>query len=323
MHENDAPSFQSDGNLSILENQIFVYEFNATDPDGDALVYSILYGDDAHAFDLNESTGILNFIIPPDYENPEDNNTDNIYEATIQVSDGEENATLNVFVRVQDVHENDAPGFQSDGNLSILENQTFVYEFNATDPDGDALTYSILYGDDVHAFDLNESTGILSFIIPPDYENPEDNNTDNIYEATVQVSDGEENATLNVFVRVQDMHENDAPGFQSDGNLSILENQTFVYEFNATDPDGDALAYSILYGDDAHAFDLNESTGILNFIIPPDYENPEDNNTDNIYEATVQVSDGEENATLNVFVRVQDVHENDAPGFQSDGNLSM
>ena len=89
MHENDAPGFQSDGNLSILENQIFVYEFNATDPDGDALVYSILYGDDAHAFDLNESTGILNFIIPPDYENPEDNNTDNIYEATIQVSDGE------------------------------------------------------------------------------------------------------------------------------------------------------------------------------------------------------------------------------------------
>ena len=204
------------------------------------------------------------------------------------------NATLNLFVRVQDVHENDAPGFQSDGNLSILENQIFVYEFNATDPDGDALAYTILYGDDAHAFDLNVTSGILNFIIPPDYENPEDNNTDNIYEATVQVSDGEENATLNVFVRVQDVHENDAPGFQSDGNLSILENQTFVYEFNATDPDGDALAYSILYGDDAHAFDLNESTGILSFIIPPDYENPEDNNTDNIYEATVQVSDGEE-----------------------------
>ena len=67
-----------------------------------------------------------------------------------------------------------------------------------------------------------------------------------------------------------------------------------MYEFNATDPDGDALAYSILYGDDAHAFDLNESTGILSFIIPPDFENPEDNNTDNIYEATIQVSDGEE-----------------------------
>jgi hypothetical protein len=29
MFENDAPSFQSDGNLSVYENQTFVYEFNA------------------------------------------------------------------------------------------------------------------------------------------------------------------------------------------------------------------------------------------------------------------------------------------------------
>ena len=77
-----------------------------------------------------------------------------------------------------------APSFQSDGNLSVYENQTFVYEFNATDPNGDYLTYSILYGDDASVFDLNESTGVLSFISPRDFENPDDNNSDNIYEAT-------------------------------------------------------------------------------------------------------------------------------------------
>ena len=33
----------------------------------------------------------------------------------------------------------------------------FVYEFNATDPNGDYLTYSILYGPDANAFDLNGS----------------------------------------------------------------------------------------------------------------------------------------------------------------------
>ena len=130
-----------------------------------------------------------------------------------------------------------------------------MYEFNATDPDGNSLVYSILYGDDANAFDLNATGGILSFIIPPDYENPGDNNTDNIYESTIQVSDGNASNILNLYVYVTDLHENAAPIFQSDGNLSVLENQTIVFEFNATDPDGDSLQYLILYGDDANAFD--------------------------------------------------------------------
>ena len=163
---------------------------------------------------------------------------------------------------------NAPPSFQSDGNLSVYENQTFVYEFNATDSNGDYLTYSILYGDDANAFDINGSTGNLSFISPRDYENPDDNNSDNIYEATIQVSDGNATDLLYLFVHVTDMFENDAPSFQSDGNLSVYENQTFVYEFNATDPNGDYLTYSILYGDDANAFDINGSTGNLRFISP-------------------------------------------------------
>jgi hypothetical protein len=43
----------------------------------------MLGGVDANAFDINDSTGILSFISPRDYENPDDNNSDNIYEATI------------------------------------------------------------------------------------------------------------------------------------------------------------------------------------------------------------------------------------------------
>jgi hypothetical protein len=60
----------------------------------------------------------------------------------------------------------DAPSFQSDGNLSVYENQTFVYEFNATDLNGDYLTYSILYGPDAGAFDLNGKHRCFKFYIP-------------------------------------------------------------------------------------------------------------------------------------------------------------
>ena len=267
---NQSPVFtHSLQNHSIQENTVFVTELNASDPDGDFLSYSILHGDDANAFSVNISSGELSFILPPDYENPADFNLDNVYQLTVQATDGENNATMNINIEVLDVFENAAPIFQSDGNLSIPENQTIVYEFNATDPDGNSLVYSILYGDDANAFDLNATSGTLSFIIPPDYENPGDNNTDNIYESTIQVSDGNASNILNLYVHVTDVHENAAPIFQSDGNLSVPENQTFVYDFNATDPDGDSLQYFILYGDDANAF-LNATSGILNFVIPPE-----------------------------------------------------
>ena len=60
---------------------------------------------------------------------------------------------------------------------------------------------------------------------------------------------------------------NTAPQFQTDGNLSVLENQWAVFEFNATDADGDALSYSIQSGLDAEFFELNSSSGKLLFCI--------------------------------------------------------
>ena len=209
---NTAPQFQSDGNLSGTENQAFIFDFNATDVDGDTLTYSILYGDDAHLFELIPSTGLLAFKSLPDFENPVDKNADNHYEATIQVSDGKDNTILNVKVAVKDESEtpsNSAPQFQSDGNLSGTENQAFIFDFNATDVDGDTLTYSILYGDDAHLFELIPSTGLLAFKSLPDFENPTDKNADNHYEATIQVSDGKDNTILNVKVEVLNLVEDD------------------------------------------------------------------------------------------------------------------
>ena len=61
--------------------------------------------------------------------------------------------------------------FQTDGNLSVPENNWAVFEFN-TDADNDSLTYKIEYGDDSQFFEINatsESYGLT----PRDYENTE------------------------------------------------------------------------------------------------------------------------------------------------------
>ncbi|SVA48177.1 uncharacterized protein METZ01_LOCUS101031, partial [marine metagenome] len=85
---------------------------------------------------------------------------------------------------------NDAPIIQANTNFAIDENTTAVANIMATDDDGDTLTYSITGGDDYALFDIDASTGALSFKTAPDYENPGDSDQDNYYLVQVMVSDG-------------------------------------------------------------------------------------------------------------------------------------
>ena len=63
-------------------------------------------------------------------------------------------------------------------------------DVDASDPDvGDVLTYS-LSGDDAADFNINSSTGVITFASTPNFENPQDANTNNEYIFTVAVSDG-------------------------------------------------------------------------------------------------------------------------------------
>ena len=143
---------------------------------------------------------------------------------------------------------NHSPFFQSGGNLSVPENTTFIFEFNATDPDGDALTYSIPHEDDQTLFEINATTGALSFILPKDFESPEDNNSDNIYELTVQVFDGSMAVPLNVYIQVTD--DPMEPDFDTFGILQIEENRpagSFIAQFTPSNLEpGLSFSYSVL-----------------------------------------------------------------------------
>ena len=79
----------------------------------------------------------------------------------------------------------------------------------------------------------------------------------------------------------------------------------------ATDLDaGSTLTYSIVGGADAAKFTVNSSTGALAFASAPDYENPTDAGGNNVYDVTVQVSDGTLTDTQAIAVTVSDVAEN-------------
>ena len=78
--------------------------------------------------------------------------------------------------------------------ISVNEGVTEVVDVRATDADGDSLTYTISSqapSNDATNFSIS-SAGIISFNSAPDWENPSDYNTDNIYTINVSVSDGTE-----------------------------------------------------------------------------------------------------------------------------------
>ena len=86
------------------------------------------------------------------------------------------------------------------GNYSVPENQTSAFTVTASDPDGDSLTFSIS-GTDSSLFTIS-SSGVVTFNAAPDYENPSDSGTNNVYDLSASVSDGSLSASKDFMVTV-------------------------------------------------------------------------------------------------------------------------
>ena len=74
--------------------------------------------------------------------------------------------------------------------------------------------------------------------------------------------------------------------------VSVVENQTAVTTVTSTDVDGGPPLYAIVGGVDEALFSVAANSGVLTFQAAPNFESPVDSNADNVYEVTVQVSDG-------------------------------
>ena len=319
----DAPSFTSPDSASVAENQTVAYTAAATDADGDPLMYS-LSGTDAALFTIDPATGVVSFITPPDFEDPGDAGSNNIYNITVTASDGDNSTNHNVAITVTGVNDN-APVFTSPATASVEENQTAAYTTLATDGDGDPLTYS-LSGTDADLFTIDPATGVVSFNEAPDAENPDDANGDNVYDIIVTASDNTEGTTDTnqaVAITVTGVNDN-APVFTSPATASVEENQTAAYTALATDADGDPLTYS-LSGTDAGLFTINAATGEVSFNEAPDAENPDDANGDNVYDIVVTASDntgGTPDTNQAVAITVTGVNDN-SPVFTSPATASV
>ena len=318
---NEAPTITSAATKSFAENATgTVYTATATDPDaGTTLTYSIS-GADASLFDINGTTGVVTFKSSPNFEVRADAGANNVYDITVGASDGTNTTTKAVAITVTNV--NEAPTVTSAATASFAENATgTVYTVSGTDPDaGTTLTYS-LTGADAAKFNINATTGAVTFKSSPNYEAPTDAGANNVYDVTVRASDGTNITTKDVAITVTNA--NEAPTVTSAATASFAENGTgTVYTATATDPDaGATLTYSIS-GADASLFNINATTGVVTFKSAPNYEAPTDAGANNVYNVTVGASDGTNMTTKAVAVTVTNV-AGEAPVFTSGGSASF
>ena len=205
---------------------------------------------------------------------------------------------------------NRAPSITGPAAKSVAENTTSVASYTASDPDGDAITWTLL-GTDKSTFSLS-SSGALSFKAAPNYEAGKTS-----FSVKVKATDNgspKKSATKTVSVTVTDV--NEPPSITGPSSSQVKENATSVASYSASDPDGDAVTWT-LEGTDKSTFSLS-SSGALSFKTAPDYEAGKTG-----FSVKVKATDDgspKKSATRTVAVTVTDVNE--PPGKPTNVSVS-
>jgi hypothetical protein len=182
-------------------------------------------------------------------------------------------------------------------------------DINASDSiEGDTITFEKTGGTDRSMFDLNSSTGILSFSSAPDFENPTDADANNTYEIWFRANDGNGGfAEKRITIRVTNVIEdNDGDGTE-----------------DAYDPDDDNDGFSdaveIAYGSDP--MDANSTANAA----PTDLNTTStlqvsENQSAGTVVGQLTATDPDANATL-TFTLVGGSNDNDLFTIETNGTL--
>ena len=312
------PTITSDGGgdtaaVAVSENTDAVTTVSATGYAGQPLSYSILGGADAARFTIDNQTGALSFVSAPNFEAPADAGADNVYDVTVQVSDGALADTQSIAVSVTNA--NEAPFVAIPfGVVTATLNQPFTYTIPAgtfADPDaGDTVSYLKADGNSDGPLpswlSFDPATGTFTGTLRPETLGGE-------RDIKIWVTDnhGAINHTQGNYLTITYIT---PPTITSDGGgdtaaVAVSENTDAVTTVSATGYAGQPLSYSILGGADAARFTIDNQTGALSFVSAPNFEAPADAGADNVYDVTVQVSDGALADTQSIAVSVTNANE--------------
>jgi hypothetical protein len=144
---NDSPVISSSPLLNGLEDSQYIYQVSASDIDSN-LVYSILSG--PVGLTIDQSGKISWLPLQSDV---------GTHLVKLQVTDGEFNVAQEYNLTILNV--NDAPVITSSPVTEVVDGSPYSYDVQATDEDGDTLTYSLASAP--AGMSINSTTGVISW----------------------------------------------------------------------------------------------------------------------------------------------------------------
>lgn len=226
---NQAPTISGTPPTSVVVGNLYQFQPEALDADGDTLRFSISNRPAWASF--SSTTGRLSGT-------PSTGNVDTYSNIVISVNDGHATTLLPSFsIQVQGP-DNHAPAISGTPATSVQAGLAYTFTPAASDPDGDtSLVYSI--GNKPRWATFSTTSGRLS-------GTPATTDVGKYSGITIRVSDGRLTTSLPAFeITVTAPPTNRAPTISGSPATAATVGSTYSFTPGATDPDGDPLGFTI------------------------------------------------------------------------------
>jgi RHS repeat-associated protein len=224
---NTAPRIISTPTTELIAGQIFEYDVNAVDDDGDVLVHALTTAPVSSSID--EDSGLVRYQTEPGVEAT--------LEYTVLVDDGRGGQDVQSFVVNVRTSPNSPPSFISAPVVDARVGATYSYQMSAFDVDDDDLTYRLVVAPPTMSID--RQSGLITWT-------PESHHL-GLQPVEALVEDGRGGNDVQRFeILVAELVANRAPTIVSEPSRSVHEGADYSYLLRATDPDNDVLNYTTL-----------------------------------------------------------------------------
>jgi hypothetical protein len=282
---NRPPTLQKIGDKVVVAGQTLEIVLRAEDPDNDPLTYS-MFGQVPLGASFDKESHKFTWT-------PKADRIGECAYVTFVVSDGTDFDRETVQICVTDQATPHPPEFVPVASQYPVVGETFKLQLEATDPDGDALTYEFA-GAYPNGASLDAASGAFTWTPTAADLGPP-------IRISFRVTDGALAATLEIlfFVQSGGTAAGRPPAFDPVAPQQAQVGQPLTFTVSARDPDGDPLTYSMRPGGPATA----------TFSAPARQFSwtPASADAGRSFEVTFEVSDGTHNAFLTVDIAVGEV----------------